>query len=293
VLCFPGNPNGRKMFLTSRLRGNLERRMSIMFIREIFYSLQGEGLNAGMPAVFVRFAGCNLRCQFCDSADAQDVGGEGVSEMSCARVVNTINHIVDQIPMSPPAIVLTGGEPLTQIDAVEELVIALRAAFSIPIHIEVETNGTISIAKHLRLQKGVDQWNVSPKIPCVSGVALKTAYDFNALRILVETGKAWFRFVVRCAEKDLDPAVYAQQFKEMSWILQEAQIPRSRVMLAPMTESTFVLWNPEMPGSNQPQECVSATAVVKYFYANISLSRVAMSMGLRFCPRIHLLCGLR
>jgi len=75
-----------------------------MKINEIFYSIQGEGQQAGMSAWFIRFSGCNLRCSFCDSAYAFEEG----KEMS-------IESIVDSVPANIcNNVVITGGEPLLQ-----------------------------------------------------------------------------------------------------------------------------------------------------------------------------------
>ena len=73
-------------------------------INDIFYSLQGEGHNTGRAAVFVRFAGCNLRCSFCDTEF------DTFSEMTDEEIVAEI--------MQYPArfVVLTGGEPTLQVD---------------------------------------------------------------------------------------------------------------------------------------------------------------------------------
>jgi organic radical activating enzyme len=68
-------------------------------INEIFYSLQGEGANTGMPAVFVRFAGCNLHCDFCDTR--HELG----TMMSDEEIVQAVAAYPCQ------AVILTGGEP--------------------------------------------------------------------------------------------------------------------------------------------------------------------------------------
>ena len=94
-------------------------------INEIFYSLQGEGANTGMPAVFVRFSGCNLRCPFCDTDFAS------YREMKLEEILDSIEEFPSDF------IVLTGGEPSLQIDS--ELIEALHEHDKV---IAIETNGT-------------------------------------------------------------------------------------------------------------------------------------------------------
>jgi 7-carboxy-7-deazaguanine synthase (Cx14CxxC type) len=132
-------------------------------VKEIFYTLQGEGANAGRPAVFCRFAGCNLWsgreqdratavCQFCDTdfvGTDGTLGGKFVDAQALAA------QIAAQWP-SPAhdhrMVVLTGGEPLLQVDVA--LVDALHAQ---GFFIAVETNGTIAAPE------GIDWVCVSPK----------------------------------------------------------------------------------------------------------------------------------
>lgn len=110
-------------------------------IKEIFYSLQGEGAHAGTPAVFVRFSGCNLRCPFCDT---DHLGGIMMNDEEIFREVSRY-----------PArwVILTGGEPALHID--RKFVERLKAASGKKI--AVETNGTIP------LPDGIDWVTVSPK----------------------------------------------------------------------------------------------------------------------------------
>ena len=97
----------------------------LMKINEIFYSLQGEGHYTGTPAVFVRFAGCNLKCSFCDTDFTS------FTEM-------TEDDIVKEIGQYPTNhIVITGGEPTLQITA--SLVSKLHEAGK---YVQIETNGT-------------------------------------------------------------------------------------------------------------------------------------------------------
>ena len=131
-------------------------------VKEIFYTLQGEGRNAGRAAVFCRFAGCNLwsgreedretaTCQFCDT-DFIGTNGTGGGRFATAR---DLAHAVTAAWAGDPAnklVVLTGGEPLLQVD--DALVAALHMA---GFEIAVETNGTITPPE------GIDWLCVSPK----------------------------------------------------------------------------------------------------------------------------------
>lgn len=111
-------------------------------VNDIFSSLQGEGHNTGRAATFVRFAGCNLRCPFCDTDFSE------YREMSAEDIVETIKVFPTRF------VVLTGGEPSLQVD--DALVSALHnAGFTIA----VETNGT------RLLPEGIDWVTVSPKQP--------------------------------------------------------------------------------------------------------------------------------
>lgn len=132
-------------------------------IKEAFYTLQGEGLQAGKPAVFCRFAGCNLWsgresdrssavCRFCDT---DFVGTDGTLGGKYATADSLAESIASLWPASDDQhrlVVLTGGEPLLQIDG--ELIDALHERH---FRIAVETNGTIKVPE------GIDWICVSPK----------------------------------------------------------------------------------------------------------------------------------
>jgi 7-carboxy-7-deazaguanine synthase len=133
-------------------------------IKEIFYTLQGEGAHAGRPAVFCRFAGCNLwtgreqdrataTCQFCDT-DFVGTDGEGGGKF---RDASSLAATIDSLwPASYPAskyVVFTGGEPLLQLDAA-----LIDAMHAVGFMIAIETNGTLPVPP------GVDWICVSPKV---------------------------------------------------------------------------------------------------------------------------------
>src|SRR5690242_5441756 len=96
-------------------------------LSEIFYSIQGEGTWTGTPAVFVRLAGCNLACDFCDT---------DYSVKSIASVEDVV-RAVRQCGGGCPTVILTGGEPLAQTDA-PALIDALRRDGR---RVHIESNG--------------------------------------------------------------------------------------------------------------------------------------------------------
>ena len=81
-----------------------------MFITEIFKSIQGEGTRAGLPCVFVRLTGCNLRCTWCDTAYAF----HGGTKMTVEEVVARVGELAGRGERAVPLVELTGGEPLLQ-----------------------------------------------------------------------------------------------------------------------------------------------------------------------------------
>jgi 7-carboxy-7-deazaguanine synthase len=86
-----------------------------MFITEIFKSIQGEGTRAGLPCIFVRLTGCNLRCTWCDTAYAFHGGKKMSVEEVLARVDELAGRVVDESAAAVvPLVELTGGEPLLQ-----------------------------------------------------------------------------------------------------------------------------------------------------------------------------------
>jgi 7-carboxy-7-deazaguanine synthase len=84
-----------------------------MYITEIFKSIQGEGTRAGLPCIFVRLTGCNLRCTWCDTAYAFQ-GGQNMTVEDVLERAEALNRRPDGSPTPVPLVELTGGEPLLQ-----------------------------------------------------------------------------------------------------------------------------------------------------------------------------------
>ena len=161
-------------------------------VKEIFYTLQGEGANAGRSAVFCRFAGCNLWsglerdretavCKFCDTDFVGTDGTRGGKYPDASQLATTIAREWPATSKGKRLVVCTGGEPLLQLDAA--LIDALHAE---GFEIAVETNGTI-VAPY-----GIDWICVSPKAGApllqLSGHELKVVvpqpFDFDRLAAL-------------------------------------------------------------------------------------------------------------
>jgi len=132
-------------------------------IKELYYTIQGEGFHTGRAAVFCRFAGCNLWsgleedrqgavCAFCDT-DFVGIDGPGGGRYTSEELARRVRALWPEDAAESVFVVLTGGEPMLQLT--QELVDALK---TLPAEISVETNGTIAIDI-----EGIDWITVSPK----------------------------------------------------------------------------------------------------------------------------------
>lgn len=131
-------------------------------VKELFYTLQGEGFHSGRPAVFCRFSGCNLWngreedrneavCKFCDT-DFFGIDGQNGGKYTAAALREKITSLWQGAESEELFLVCTGGEPLLQMD--EALIKHLHES---DIRIAIETNGTIAVPS------GIDWVCVSPK----------------------------------------------------------------------------------------------------------------------------------
>lgn len=122
-------------------------------VNEIFYSLQGEGVRAGTANVFVRFAGCNLRCTSEEHGFDCDTDFRHGKKMTGPE----IREAIEQVGEGCTNIIFTGGEPALQLD--QDLVDLFRRRDGIGWYLAIETNGT------KKLPEGLDWICVSPKTP--------------------------------------------------------------------------------------------------------------------------------
>lgn len=175
-----------------------------MKVSEIFYSMEGEGVEIGRLEVFVRLAGCNLRCTWCDTKYALENG----KEMS-------ITEIVRDVRKHPcKSVSITGGEPLVQKKELLELVNQLKA---LDYWIQINTNGTIFDEEIFKL---IDLISMDCKCPS-SG--MRSNLDVLEKTIKLFEPKSQFKFIIS-NKKDYE---YAK--KIVSSFLQKA----SRVIFQP------------------------------------------------------------
>jgi len=154
-----------------------------MKVNEIFYSIQGEGQQSGMPAWFIRFSGCNLDCSFCDSKYAK----KGTS-ISAHKLVNDLEYEEECNNIKCNNIILTGGEPCIQKDLLKLIKMFGKRKFY------VETNGTIYKQELI----GYATFIVSPKLQYLNPKYIE------ALRKWSTHGS--FKFVIG-SKKDFNQAV--------------------------------------------------------------------------------------
>jgi 7-carboxy-7-deazaguanine synthase len=184
-------------------------------LSEIFYSLQGEGIDAGKPAVFIRTALCNLSCVWCDTKYTWDWNhydyNKEVSEM-------TIPEIQEQLSgFNTKHCVITGGEPLLQ---QMKLIPLLSQLKNNDYFIEVETNGTLLPSS--MIERFVDRWNVSPKLQNSSILKQRREIPI-CLEYFAKNTKAYLKFVI-CNHYDIE---------EVTSLIKKYGLTSQRIILMP------------------------------------------------------------
>ena len=187
---------------------------------EIFHSLQGEGISAGVPSVFVRTSGCNLQCHWCDTdytwnwigtpyAHAKSLNGSGKHDRAQVQIRMRAEEVAEHIGQYRcDNVIFTGGEPLLQQERLAEVARLLRSQHS-DYEFEVETNGTVLPAAEL--DEVVTRYNVSPKL-ANSGMAIGSRWREPVLEWFVASSKATFKFVAAQPEDAAEILAFQQRF---------------------------------------------------------------------------------
>jgi 7-carboxy-7-deazaguanine synthase len=226
-------------------------------INELFCSLQGEGKLSGVPSVFVRTSGCNLRCWFCDSYHTSwEPTGAWLS----------IDDIVDEILSYEQAdhVVFTGGEPMIHEESVE----LLDELADYGYHTTVETNGTIF------RDAAIDMASISPKLASSTPTAERDPkgdgewadrheqrrIDMDALSALVDQYDSQLKFVVTGNDDMTEIEALVERVRDAT----EASVPDEDVLLMP-------------EGMTREELDTKRNEVAE----------LAMEYGYRYTPRLH------
>jgi organic radical activating enzyme len=190
---------------------------------EIFYSIQGEGVNTGKPAIFLRLGLCNLACTWCDTKYTWDWGQydpeEQIKEMSPEEVEREI------LRYSCRYLVVTGGEPMIQ---QRQLIPLLERLKNKEFDIEIETNGTIVPAAGL--VNLIDHWSVSPKLGN-SGNSLSSREVPEAYEFFGALSSSHFKYVIENHD----------DFVEVQSIIPKYNLAAERIILMPEAPNREVL----------------------------------------------------
>jgi len=226
-------------------------------INELFCSLQGEGKLAGVPSVFVRTSGCNLRCWFCDSYH---------TSWEPTGAYLSIEDIVDEVRSYERAdhVVFTGGEPMIHEESVE----LLDELADYGYHTTIETNGTIY------RDAAIDLASISPKLASSTPTPERDPngdgewadrheqrrIDVDALSTLVDTYDSQLKFVVTGRDDMAEIETLVGRVREAA----TTTIPDSDILLMP-------------EGTTQAELDTKRTAVAE----------LAVEYGYRYTPRLH------
>lgn len=209
--------------------------MSTLTVSEVFYSIQGEGPTVGSPAVFLRLTGCKMGCRFCDTSTWR----------SGTRMV--FKDVWEKIMVAIPSaealcesvhLVITGGEPLLQQDAVIEFLCSAKDGFlphNRALHcVEMETACTVM--PNAALFHFVDRFNCSPKL-ANCGIPMKRRWHPMILNKFADQTGSIFKFVVRHPNSLREIRAFADKHSGVS---------RDRIYLMPQCQ-TRDGWNRYAP----------------------------------------------
>ncbi len=231
---------------------------------EIFHTIQGEGISAGLPAVFIRASRCNLHCVWCDTDHTWNFEGTpwphekdslpGYSKHRKADVtfeMTPAEAARRTVSFACPRVVITGGEPLLQEQDFLEMIHLIRSGMPHCVF-EVETNATRVPSP--AFAEAVDQFNVSPKL-ANAGMPESLRLNDDALHYFAASPKAWFKFVVS-SPSDL---------AEIKMLQTRYRLPPQRILLMPEGRTSSEL------DRTAPQ-----------------LAELCRELGFRFGDRLHI-----
>lgn len=211
-----------------------EELAGLLPVSEVFYSLQGEGRFAGVPAVFVRLKYCNLGCSWCDTRFTWEEGKiERGTLFTASDLADRAADLIASSQGTPKSVhvVLTGGEPMLHQDRLPALVDELRKrGFEF---FEIETNGMFVPSREM--VERISWWNCSPKLTN-NGLTREVNIVPEALQAVAATGHADFKFVVQ-KRADLDEI--ARDFEPLLGAENIILMPEG---ITPQSQLTVMRW---------------------------------------------------
>jgi organic radical activating enzyme len=242
---------------------------------EIFTSIQGEGLYVGERQIFIRFAGCNLSCQYCDTPSAlapqkqykveETPGKKDFKNFDNPAALEELLSVIDRLARQKElnhSISLTGGEPLLQVDFLKTFIPEVK---KIKLQIYLETNGVLP--KHLEeIIENVDIISMDIKLPSATGLSSYTSEHKKTLEIAAQ--KDVFVKIVFTRESK------AKEIDEASQLIAEVndEIP---LILQPVTPFGPIKHRPN------PDQMLAFHAIAKRRLINV-----------RIIPQVHRIMGL-
>lgn len=221
-----------------------------LIVAEVFYSLQGEGQTMGIPAVFLRLAGCNLLCEGagwrCDTIEVWQKGRNIKFEDVLLPA-----HI-DRLKQKDTHLIITGGEPMLHQHRIMDYLRWFERTYNFLPIIEIETNGTI--IPDSNLFRFITYWNVSPKLSTTGEPYEKRFNDlaWHKIAACAQFDKVIFKFVI---SSEADVVEVLQDFHSL---------PFSKVMF--------------MPAGATQEELARTRPMVAENCKNLSI---------RYCDRLH------
>jgi 7-carboxy-7-deazaguanine synthase len=182
-----------------------------------FNTIQGEGINAGVPAAFLRMQNCTMNCVYCDTTEVWRHGSpysfpellDMIDKSGCLEALKNGQHLV-----------LTGGSPLLQEEMLVNFFNLFERTFQFLPYIEIENECTLMPGD---LRHIVNCWNNSPKLTN-SGTPPRQRYQPNILRKLAKMNNSWFKFVLQ----------HPAEWKEVEeFFLKPDIISREQIILMP------------------------------------------------------------
>lgn len=219
-------------------------------VSEVFYSIQGEGITTGYPAVFVRLGGCNLMCggkgtqtdgQLHDGATWRCDTIEVWMKSKAKEFFDIFDEECTEALKNGAHLIVTGGEPLMQQDALMYFLKWVKIRIG-NVYTEIETNGTIMPSAALLTI--VNQWNCSPKL-LNSGMSINQTFKEEVIKKLNQHNTI-FKFVVSNKNdwKEIKDTYYNIVEKSKLWLMpsgsNQKELKKSKLVVAELCKKYFV-----------------------------------------------------